>query len=61
MVQGRSPEDTHEVDTKEVLKQLRSPMAPEDQMDISVEQRRRAFVELLSDLEGDVVSIEDVE
>jgi hypothetical protein len=58
MVQGRSPEDTQEIDTKKVLEQVRS--TSEEMDEGTVELNRKALVELLSDLDGDVVNIDDI-
>jgi hypothetical protein len=59
MVQGRSPEDTQEIDTKKVLEQVRS--TSEEMDDVTVELNRKALVELLSDLDGDVVNIDTLD
>lgn len=58
MVQGRSPEDTQKVHSSEVLKAMR--IKPDESLDISLEERRKAFVELLGDLEGEVINVDDI-
>jgi hypothetical protein len=59
MVQGRSPEETQEIDTKKVLEQVR--LKSEEVDEGTVELNRKALVELLSDLDGDVVNIDTLD
>lgn len=56
MTLGSSPEDTHIIDTKSVLKQ--PSREPED---ITLDQRRRAFAELVGELGGEVLNVDDID
>jgi len=56
MKPGHSPEDTHEIDTRSVLRQ--PAQEPED---ITLEQRRRVFAELVSELGSEVLKIDDID